>query len=426
MENEKSENRLLTRVLAGILCAFALVGAFVLGFFSRQWTLPKAVREAQNVLEIIEKNYVGDFDEDEFIRSAVQGSLDRYSAYYTPSDYSQVTLHREGVSQGVIGVSFYSDSNVIYSVSGNSPAERAGISDGGKVVGIKLSAEGEYAPVGSYSEFYSVYAQARRGETFYLKIEYGGEVKEFAVAKGNYIESYVWYQDENGSYNCALDGKEWKLVEREKPLKSHINEGFAYIKLSSFNGAAAEQMELALGKMKENGIKKLVLDLRNNGGGYMDILIEIAGRLIPGKAKQVVSSVVYKSGAKYEFSTTANHYDEYGFERISVLGNEGTASASEALIGAILDYDATNNKNIVRVIVSKASDGTFRTYGKGIMQTTFELAGGSAIKLTTAKIYWPTSGVCIHGTGVTPDTDSRVTGVAPVSGTDAELEAAMN
>ena len=46
------------------------------------------------------------------------------------------------------------------------------------------------------------------------------EVKEFAVAKGNYIESYVWYQDENGSYNCALDGKEWKLVEREKPLKS--------------------------------------------------------------------------------------------------------------------------------------------------------------------------------------------------------------
>ncbi|MBP5308785.1 MAG: hypothetical protein J6Z34_06590 [Clostridia bacterium] len=425
MRNVKRINY-LSYIAAGVILALALAGSFTLGFFARQWSLSETARDTLNVLEVIEKNYVGDFDADEFIRSAVNGSLDRYSAYYTPVEYDEVNLHRSGISQGRVGINFYGGSNVIYSVTGNSPAERSGITEGGAVVGIKLSEEADYTPVSVYSDFAAVYDTAQKGEAMYLLINYGGTAASFVTSKDDFIESYVWYQNSAESYNFEYNNGKWELAEREKPLKSHVNEGYAYIKLSSFNGAAAVQTEMALEKMRSDGIKKLVLDLRNNGGGYMDILVEIAGRLIPGNDKQVVSSVVYKSGAKYEFSTNNNHYGKYGFEKIVLLGNENTASASEALIGAVLDYDSFYGKNIARVIVSGNAAGSFRTYGKGIMQTTFELSGGRAIKLTTAKIYWPTSGNCIHGKGVTPEIDARVTGVMPVTGADAELEAAMN
>lgn len=419
----------LKRILAGAICALLVAGSFALGYFVKIWTTSPEARKAEEVLDLIDKYYVGDpdFDEDLFLAYAVAGALDRYSAYYSPADYDQVTLNRQGISKGRLGVSFLADNGtVIASVSGNSPAERAGITEGGRIVKLKPEG-GEFVSFSTYSEFSEELNKYEKGEPLVLGISYDGEVKEFTLAKEDFVESYVWYQDAEESCNFVRTGGVWTLETREKPLKSHVNEGYAYIKFSSFNGQAASQLSVALGKMKSKGIKKLVLDIRGNGGGYMDILEAVASMLCPGKYGQTVALAKYKTGEEYRFKTGRMTYDSYSFEKIVMLANDGTASASEALIGAVLDYDALYEKDVARVIVSQNSAGAFRTYGKGIMQTTFDLSSGSAVKMTTAKTYWPVSNICIHGKGVTPETDERVIGVAPSGspGEDAELEAAF-
>ena len=416
----------LKRILCGSAAVMAVAGAFVLGYFTKVWNTPHAMREIEFVLNTIYKNYDGEFSETEFIENAVYGSLDPYCAYYAPADYDNVLLQREGINRGRLGISFSGVTNRISVVSGNSPAERAGITVGGRVVGVKLLSEEEYTEVSDYAGFSAFTEIIEKDVPINLKILYGEEFSEFTVSKGDFVEAYVWYADSEESYNMSLDGDEWKAVKREKTVKEGVREGYAYIKLSSFNAAAATQLKIALSIMKGKGITKLVLDLRGNGGGYMNVLEDVAGLLTPGRGKRTVAVAKYKSGGTYEFFTSGKEYADYNFTKIAVLCNAGTASASEALIGAVLDYDAFENKNIAEVYVSKYTEGVYRTYGKGIMQTTFTSGSGSAVKLTTAHIYWPKSNTLIHGQGITPDTDERVHGVDPVTGEDAELLAAMN
>ena len=114
--------------------------------------------------------------------------------------------------------------------------------------------------------------------------------------------------------------------------------------------------------------------------------------------------VVADYGEKKEkFYANSNQYEAYfsADSRIYVLADEGTASASECLIGAMVDYGAVSFSDICLI----ERNGVAKTYGKGIMQTTypFGLWDTDAIKLTTARILWPTSDTCIHGTGVTPE-----------------------
>lgn len=422
--NSEKLKRTYERVAFVFIAVAVGIATFTAGYFTKAWTTSPEMRELAFVIETIEENYVGEFDVDEFIKAAVEGTLDKYSTFYTPSEYEQVMLSRDGVSSGRMGIAFVGDSPMVVSVSGNSPAERAGIMVGDVITGVKLDGESETVKVETYRDFNGATSKIAKDIEFVIVVRRGTEEKEFSVKKEDYVESYVWYQDSLGSYNSVPANNGWTLELRETPLKSHIKEGYAYIRLSSFNGAAAVQMCAALETMKMRGIKKAVLDLRDNGGGYMDILEDIAGSLIPGKHKQLVATAEYKNGDSEGFYTRANNYDDYGFEGLTVLCNANTASASEALIGAMLDYDAKYGKNIVKVIVSDngVKDTTF---GKGIMQTTFTYKEGSAIKLTTAKIYWPVSHVCIHGKGIGEDVDERVVAVAVSNTCDAELEYAL-
>jgi len=423
-ENKKNTSKIFEKIITYVLLGVVGAGLFVLGFYTKTWTQSETMQELEYVIKIIEENYVGEFDKDEFISAAVNGSLDRYSAYYNIDQYNQVQVDKQGISSGRIGVSFYSGSTVIASVSGNSPAERAGVTEGGELTGVKLVGDDEFIEVEEYKTFETFLSEREKNEAFEISVSYAGEQEIYSLAKEDYIESYVWYQDASGGSNLVLNEGVWEIQSSKKRLKTRITEGYAYIKLSSFNGSAATQFAVALEEMKTCNLKKLVLDLRSNGGGYMDVLTNITGYLIPGKDKQLVSLAEYKSGKTYGFYTSKNSYDDYGYEKITVLANSGTASASEALIGAMLDYDKSAEKNIVSVIVS--DNGVKNTtYGKGIMQTTFSYNKGSAIKLTTAKIYWPVSRTCIHDTGITASTDERVSTVKTSATKDAELLFAM-
>ena len=178
--------------------------------------------------------------------------------------------------------------------------------------------------------------------------------------------------------------------------------------------------------------KKLIVDLRSNGGGFMSIMGDVASHFVGVKngSKVLCAKAVYKDGKVDKFTTPAVDYADYGFEKIIFLANSNTASASEALIGACLDYDY---KNVVRVVLSQTKKDekyVYATYGKGIMQTTFENPfGKDAIKLTTAKIYWPVSEVCIHGVGITKNLQAfkdKIIEAPYIENADYELIAALS
>jgi carboxyl-terminal processing protease len=160
-------------------------------------------------------------------------------------------------------------------------------------------------------------------------------------------------------------------------------------------------MKKALALFKEEGKKNLVLDLRGNGGGNLDIMQEIASYFCKNAKSNTPLVAVADYGEKRErFDATGNVYKKYFAEdsRICVLADVGTASASEALMGAMLDYGTITYGDICLT----ETRGIARTYGKGIMQTTYimDVFKQDALKLTTATIRWPISNICIHNRGI--------------------------
>ena len=161
----------------------------------------------------------------------------------------------------------------------------------------------------------------------------------------------------------------------------------------------------------ENGKRKLILDLRGNGGGYVDICQSVAKFFVPAPENSfsLIATAEYKKDPKTDkskteiFKSSAIEFGTYNYTKIIVLADENTASASEMLIGAMLSYD-TQDKIEVVLAPSKDDDGqtVYKSYGKGIMQTTYvNTFGGGALKLTTAKLVWPDGKTCIHGVGIT-------------------------
>lgn len=191
------------------------------------------------------------------------------------------------------------------------------------------------------------------------------------------------------------------LNELGEPLEG-AGENTAYIRLEKFYGKAAEEFEAYLKLMKERGRSDLILDLRGNGGGYLTVFCNIAAHLINAEEKRPVAATArYRDGSESTFYTPASDYSAYFGEnaKIRILADEDTASASECLIGALVSYGTVGYGDI---FLHEAGNGAARTYGKGIMQSTYTDSAGNALKLTVAEIFWP-NGTSIHGKGVTKE-----------------------
>ena len=131
----------------------------------------------------------------------------------------------------------------------------------------------------------------------------------------------------------------------------------------------------------------------------MHVLTEVASMLIynGGQKSSLIARAIGKKSVE-DFNTGKNAYMLENFDRVAVIANNNTASASECLIGAMLHYgDKFGKENLV---IETGADGVAKTYGKGIMQTTYMLITGGAFKLTTAKVVWPDGQTCIHGKGI--------------------------
>lgn len=442
------ERRRINRTaLLSVVIAAVMIAMFFVGYFVHGETETKAAKLLDELNQITRDNAVmGEVKTaDELAELFVQATLkdDKYAKYYTPSEYAKILKEDKGRYSGV-GVSLAENAAgtevFVSKVYLNSPAYKKGVKEGDRLVAGKFKGETDYEYFADKADEYNADKEPEdkisvlsvvndffegyvMGDELELKVMRGDTELDFLVKKENYTVSYVEYRD-NGTYyyfsteyNDVTDKNEFKgrepLTAAEKAEESipYLDDDTAYIKLYEFEGDAAAQFAETLEFMNDRGRTKLILDLRDNGGGLVDILLEIASYIVNDNGSSNINILnVEAKSAKTHYSTSINRFSEW-LTDISVIANGKTASASECLIGALTDYgDAETFKGASfslndRLILTEhnAQRDRYCTYGKGIMQTTYGLKSGGALKLTTAKIYWPKSNVFIQDKGAWTD-----------------------
>ncbi len=391
---------------------------FTVGWFSHYLSLGANAHRLLWAIDTTKQNYYEEIDEDalyEGMLGVLDGQLDDYSCFYTASQYAQIFRESQGQNTGLGIVFFLDGKNVqIFSVVENSPAQRAGLARAMYVLAYGTS-EDSLTPIDGFNGLDSFVA-AQEGE-FILRCGYvndgSSDVQNYTLKKEAYLAAYVNYRD--GESGFSFRGTEQlTLTETNDPIVG-LDSSYAYIRLSGFSGSAAEELTECLNLMRQRGKSNLILDLRGNGGGYMDVLSKIASHFVKNATglSPVVATANYRNGYVEKYYCTGNDYANYfsADAEIRVLADESTASASECLIGAMLDYGTISYSDIF--LRKDALTGEARSYGKGIMQAHYQNVFGDTMKLTVAKVCWPVSGKCIQGVGVT-QADGANAVLAPV------------
>lgn len=382
------------------------------GYLTYYLTLSENKKTVNWVIDMIDRNYlvydeetgkVKKFTPDDYAK-AISALLDPYSTYYSREEYVDMIQTSHGNYYGV-GVSFLRGGDLtIFDVSGNSPAERAGIKKNGVITAVEY--DGKKTDVVTYDGFSDVLDPIPKETEFKLYIRYGMETEVFTVRKEIYVQTYVVYRDSGTGYKFLSQNGETPVgtpVEGEKDVR--LADDTAYISYASFMYGSEDQLTAALDYMATRGRTKLIFDLRGNGGGYMDVFQNVSEHFVDngGAAKNLVALARYKDGREDAFYTEHNRYKNI---KVVALADDNSASASECLLGAMLHYGAINKDTLV---ITKNGD-VARTYGKGIMQRVFpHLMKWDAISLTTAYIYWPDKTTNIHGKGIRAEGLNAVT-----------------
>ena len=405
---QKPKKVWIKRVIYIVVACLVTALVFFAGFFTRYWTLDKELQMINDVKNGIQKSYYKDVTDEEFydaIFDAINNVvLDRYSKYMDKDEWAEYTAHGKGKYEG-IGLAFTTstegtESLKITRVASNSPAERAGIQAGDYVVAICGAGEAEQT-LTSYTQFKVLLENYDLNEEFRLytcATPTGADRTEYVVAQKKYVENYVFYRSQTGAYRFT--GTEDAVASAYENALDVLPLDTAYIKLTQFNGNADKAFDRAMSIFKSEGKKNLVLDLRGNGGGYMYIMQNIAKYFCKNsQEKNPVASYAQYENSRTKYVASGNVYDEYFAtdSQVYVLADSASASASECLLGVLIDYGTVD---YARICLSERA-GVAKTYGKGIMQVTFPLsiARGDALKLTTARVLWP-SEKCIHDRGI--------------------------
>lgn len=355
-------------VLTAVITAFVIIlGGRLAGRFTRYLPTDSGSRAFANKLSIIDeyldRYYMNDFDKNQMFERAIEGYVDGldepYSKYYPKADFDK---YMENVEDSYVGIGVVitmdKDGNIIVlSPFEGSSAYEADVRPG-DIITVVDGVE--------YDDMDEAVKQIKGGEegtTVDITFIRGGEILE-------------------------------KTIERRQissdSVKSEMLDGnIGYVRIASFNMNEQTSEEDTFTEFKEEvealkaqGMEKMIIDLRDNPGGILDIACDIADMILP---EGIITYIEYKDGTREDFNSDAASLEV----PIAVLINENSASASEVLTGALKDYGKAT-------VIGKKS------YGKGIVQTVFPFADGSGISLTVAKYYSP-NGVCIHDIGIEPD-----------------------
>lgn len=413
-EPKKTFSSKTQKALIGIVFVVAFIVTFFMGFFVHECSQGDKINKILWAIDRIEQNYcvydestgkIKNFTAEEYIDAIVAGLLDEYSTYYNESEYTEVISTSQGNNYG-LGISFLREEfeilPIVFEVAGNSPAYKAGVEIGDLVVAVEVNQQ--YTPVATLTELQQRLAQIE-GENVVIYTTRNGEFadKRIQLRREVFTTSYVYYYDNQikGEFLADNGSTQLNFVTSNSSKYASIGNQTAVIKFDSFEGGAATQIKQALEKMVERGRTKLILDVRNNGGGYMHILSEIASYLTyADSGNATVAIVKEKNGNQHYYTAPANRFFT-SITDICVIANEYSASATECLIGSMLYYGRSfSAQNIVVVNKDLSTGDNAYTYGKGIMQTYFGSIRGDAIKLTTAYVFQPDGITSIHKKGI--------------------------
>jgi len=317
------------------------------------------------VLERVKKDYVEEKSESQLVEAAASGiltSLDPHSSFLNADDLKEMSIHTKGEFGGV-GIEITTEMSVAKVVSAieDTPAYRADIKSGDYIVRI----DGK--------------------STYSMRID--EIVKKIRGKVNTPVKLTIYRKGEKEPLEKTIIRRIIKI----KPIKSSRFNDVAYIKITNFSEKTFSELQADLKKLKtqigEKNLKGLVLDLRNNPGGLLDQAIEVSAGFLD-KDKTVVS-IKGKVGVLKEFKTETNQFLVPNLP-IVVLINEGSASASEIVAGALQDHK--------RAVIMGS-----KSFGKGSVQTIIPLENNQgALKMTTALYYTP-SGRSIQAMGIEPD-----------------------
>ncbi len=427
----KSKKKLAKRVGCVLGAVGIAAASFGLGALTNWLSIDEEWRTMMSVKKKIDAEYYESVSDEQFfdaIFSAINNDLlDPYSEYMTAEEFAANTKELAGSRAG-LGLVFRTQSGsgekqmLVTRVCGNSPAEAAGITAGSYLVGFG-EVGGSITESVDYNDFTAFLQDYGAGEKFMLKFMQDGTERVYEVSREEYTENYVFYRSNTSAYAFTTESP-CAEMERGDPL-SCLSDDTAYIRLVQFTGNATSAFSCAMERFAKDGKQNLVLDLRGNGGGYLSTMQAIASYFCKSAtASSPVAAIADYGDRKEYFYAKRNLYYDYFTEdsRICVLADGDSASASECLLGCMIDYGAVGYDDICLI----SENGTAKTYGKGIMQSTFYVnyAKKDAIKLTTAKVLWPLTQNCIHGVGVVA-ADGTVTTERNYRG-EEELIAAIN
>ena len=325
----------------------------------------KMMAKINTVKRILERDYLGNMEEQKLIEGAVKGYVngigDEYTEYFTKDEMDDFKQETEG---NYVGIGIYMTKNtrdntiVIIAPIKGSPAESAGIKTGDiikKVDGLEYTGD-DYEKISSY-------IKGKNGTKVNLEVEREGETLNFEIERRK-IELY--------------------------PIESEVLENnIGYISLSSFDENCSKKFKDNYDKLVEKNIKSLIIDVRNNGGGIVGEALKIADYALD-KDKKIITTVDKKGKETEEKSKKEKIINI----PIIVLVNENTASASEILAVALKENE------VAKVV------GT-RTYGKGVIQELLTLPDGSGLKITIEEYYTPNHNK-LNKEGVTPDEEVKL------------------
>ncbi|AEE52561.1 S41 family peptidase [Haliscomenobacter hydrossis] len=306
----------------------------------------------EELLRYIEAKYVDKVDRDKLVDEAIQklmAQLDPHSSYIPADELEEVNEQLDGKFDG-IGVEFLivKDTAVVVAPMSGGPSETAGILPGDKIIKV-----GDSLVVGEKLSNQKIVGLLR------------GD-------KGSKVQLSVWRGGENKMHR-------YTITRAQIPVKSveaayMIRDRVGYIRINRFTAQTDKEFLESMRILSEQGhMKDLVLDLRGNPGGYMQMATNMLSQLFPNKGNLLVYTQG-RASQKAEFNSNGRVF--YPIDKIAVLIDEGSASASEIVAGAIQDNDRG-------IIVGR------RSFGKGLVQEQYQLTDGSALRLTIARYFTP-------------------------------------
>ncbi len=315
-----------------------------------------------DALSIIRSDYVDVVESQKLVYGALKGllsNLDRYSQFLEPDDFKEIKVETRGEFGGIgIEINIRDGLLTIVRPLKDTPAEKAGVMAGDRIVRIG--------------------SETTKG------ISLNNAVKKLRGKPGTDVDVTIWREKDDKLYSFTITRQIIKIKSVKRA--EIIEEKIGYIKLSEFQENTPKDLEKKMEELEQKGMDSLILDLRDNPGGLLNVSVAVAEKFLPG-GNLIVSTKSRVKSQNMEFK--ASHSKPYVGFPLVVMVNRWSASASEIVAGAIQD----NKRGPVL--------GT-KTFGKGSVQTVIPLKDGSALRLTTASYFTP-SGRSIREQGIMPD-----------------------